>query len=111
MMRRIAAAVGVSTTALYVHFPDKDAILQAIAAAVSAELLGILEASQRDCGFVPDRLTAGLFRPGPSEPVAEAIWARVHGVRALLLDQAQHVTPPKRLVEQVIDMLVVCARV
>lgn len=52
--------MGVSTTALYVHFPDKDAILQAIAAAAFAELLGILEASQRDCGFAPDQLRAGL---------------------------------------------------
>ena len=59
-MRRIAAAVGVSSTALYVYFPDKDAILQAIAEATFAELLGILEASQQGADTPLERLRAGL---------------------------------------------------
>jgi AcrR family transcriptional regulator len=162
-MRRIAAAVGVSTTALYVYFPDKDAILQAIAEATFAELIDALEASQRDRPSLPERfraglrayidfglarpdayrltflspsrttsrpcdtvptielaghsfailqrgveemMAAGLFRPGPSLPVAEAIWACLHGVTALLLDQAEHVaTSPEHLIQQVIDMV------
>jgi len=161
-MRRIAAAVGVSTTALYVYFPDKDAILQAIAEATFAELLEVLEAAQRGHATVPDRfraglrayvdfglarpdayrltflssgaggipdpcatiqaadhsfailqrgiedmMAAGLFRQGTSEPAAEAIWACLHGVTALLLDQAAHVsTPPEHLVEQVISIVI-----
>lgn len=165
-MRRIAAAVGVSTTALYVYFPDKDAILQAIAEATFTDLLDALEASQCDHVSVPNRfraglrayvefglarpdayrltflsspasrtasracdtietiqaadhsfailqrgveemMAAGLFRPASSESAAEAIWACLHGVTALLLDQAEHVsTSPERLVQQVIDMVV-----
>ena len=157
-MRRIAAAVGFSTTALYVYFPDKDAILQAIAEATFAELLEALETSQRDGTSVPDRfraglrayiefglarpdayrltflpspiirgqpnscepiqaadhsfailqrgvedmMAAGLFRPGLSIPAAEAIWACLHGITALLLDQAEHVvTPHEQLIQQV----------
>lgn len=162
-MRRIAAAVGFSTTALYVYFPDKDAILQAIAEATFADLLEALEASQRDGIAVPDRfraglrayidfglarpdayrltfltspasrpqpspceaiqaadhsfailqrgvedmMAAGLFRAGPSEPAAEAIWACLHGITALLLDQAVHLTTPhEQLIQQVIDMAI-----
>jgi len=161
-MRRIAATVGFSTTALYVYFPDKDAILQAIAEATFAELLEALETSQRDGAALPERfraglqayiefglsrpdayrltflpppasrtrpnpcdatiqaadhsfailqhgvedmMAAGLFRPGPSEPAAEAIWACLHGITALLLDQADHITTPHgQLVQQLIDM-------
>lgn len=44
-MRRIAAMVGVSPTAIYLHFADKDAILQAIAEDFFAELLDALEAA------------------------------------------------------------------
>jgi len=166
-MRRIAAAVGVSTTALYVYFPDKMAILQAIAEATFTDLLAVLEANQRrpvplperfraglrayvefglsrpdayrltflsssasssrtgckpcdtlqsieaaDHSFailqhdIEDMMAAGLFRPGPSVPVAEAIWACLHGTTALLLDQCKHVTTPREsLVERVIDII------
>lgn len=153
-MRRIAAAVGVSTTALYVYFADKDAILQAIAEATFAELLDALEASQRTGGTPAERfraglhayvgfglarsdayrltfcapspcdsiqaadhsfailkrgveemMEAGLFRPGSSESAAEAVWACLHGLTALLVDQAQHLsTPQDRLIDQVLDM-------
>ncbi len=165
-MRRIAAAVGVSTTALYVYFPDKDAILRAIAEATFTELLDVLEASQRQGASVPDRfraglrayvefglarpdayrltflsspasriaskpcdtiealqaadhsfailrhgveemMAAGLFRACSSECTAEAIWACLHGVTALLLDQAGHITtPPECLIQQVIDTII-----
>ena len=161
-MRRIAAAVGVSPTALYVYFPDKEAIVRAIAEATFAELLETLEASQRIGGALPDRfraglrayiafglsrpdayrvtflspasrgqpdpcgtiqaadhsfailqhgiddmMAAGLFRPGPSEAAAEAVWACLHGITAMLLDQAEHIkTPHEQLIQQVIGMAV-----
>jgi len=59
-MRRIAAAVGLSTTALYVYFPDKNAIFQAIAEAMFAELLATLEAGRRSGETAEARLRAGL---------------------------------------------------
>ncbi len=59
-MRRIAAEVGVSTTALYVYFPDKDAILQAIAEATFADLLRALAASQVAGEPAERRLRTGL---------------------------------------------------
>ncbi len=159
-MRRIAATVGFSTTALYVYFPDKDAILRAIAEATFAELLEALETSQRSGAALPNRfraglrtyidfglsrpdayrvtflspaspvqpdpcdtiqaadhsfailqrgiddmMAAGLFRPGPSEPAAEAVWACLHGITAMLLDQSEHIkTPHEQLIQQVIGM-------
>ncbi len=159
-MRRIAAEVGVSPTALYVYFPDKGAILQAIAEATFAELLAALEESQRahadrtarfraglaayirfglahpdsyrltflsrpispapcddiaaaDHSFailqhgVTGMIEAGLFRPVAPNVAAEAIWACLHGVTALLLDQAAHVeTPPDTLIDHVIDTVI-----
>jgi AcrR family transcriptional regulator len=45
-MRRIAAEVGVSPTALYLHFVDKEAILRAIAEDYFSELLVMLQRNQ-----------------------------------------------------------------
>ena len=59
-MRRIAAEVGVSATALYVYFPDKDAILQAIAEEHFAALLTALEAAVHPGRPAIDNLRAGL---------------------------------------------------
>jgi AcrR family transcriptional regulator len=59
-MRRIASAVGVSSTALYVYFPDKDAILSALAEAMFAELLAVIEATRRADLPTIDRIRAGL---------------------------------------------------
>ncbi len=59
-MRRIAAAVGVSPTALYVYFPDKNAILQAIAEAMFTELLAVHAESQQQEGTPLERLRAGM---------------------------------------------------
>jgi AcrR family transcriptional regulator len=59
-MRRIAAEIGVSAAALYGHFPDKEAILRAIAEATFGELLVRLEESQRGDDPPLDRLRAGL---------------------------------------------------
>ena len=59
-MRRIAAVVGVSPTALYVYFPDKNAILQAIAEAMFSELLVVHAASQQLVGTPLERFRAGL---------------------------------------------------
>jgi AcrR family transcriptional regulator len=58
-MRRIAASVGVSATALYVYFPDKDAILKAIAADHFAAMLVVLQQAVR-----PDRTATENLRTG-----------------------------------------------
>ncbi len=166
-MRRLAAAVGVSATALYVYFPDKDAILHAIAETMFADMLADHEATQRLPlppldrfraglrGYVmfglsrPDeyRLTflakvmlptapgrhaldgarfeaanrsfailergvaelmdAGVFRPTNPMLAAEAIWACLHGVTALLMDLPSQVRAnPDALIDAVLDMAV-----
>ena len=52
-------------------------------------------------------MAAGLFRPGSSEAAAEAIWACLHGITAMLLDQAEHIkTPHEQLIQQVIGMAI-----
>ena len=59
-MRRIAAAVGVSSTALYVYFPDKTAILTGIAEGLFEELL-VVHAKATDPAKLPlQRLRDGL---------------------------------------------------
>lgn len=163
-MRRLADAVGVSATALYVYFADKDAILRAIAEATFADMLAVLEASQRpelpplerfragllayvrfgqaqpdayritflakmmapsspgrrtlECtefdaanrSFdilqrgVSELMEAGVFRPGDPLLVAEALWACLHGVTGLLIDQAVHLdSDHDQLVDTVLD--------
>ena len=162
-MRRIGAAVGVSPTALYMHFADKDAMLTAIAQDTFSELLDRLEHSQvpglapcaqfriglrayiefglerpdeyrltfmnrslerqqakvtdtlemadRSFAILQDRVTelthAGLFNaPGSATQTAEAIWAMLHGVTALLLDQADHLrTPRSELIDAALELL------
>ena len=59
-MRRIAAEVGVSPTALYLHFADKEAILQAIADDYFSELLVKLQETQGIEGPPLARLRRGL---------------------------------------------------
>jgi AcrR family transcriptional regulator len=59
-MRRIAAEVGVSPTALYLHFADKEAILQAIADDYFSELLVRLRETQGIEGPTLGRLRRGL---------------------------------------------------
>jgi AcrR family transcriptional regulator len=59
-MRRIAAEVGVSPTALYLHFADKEAILKAIAEDFFSELLVRLRETQKEEGPSLQRLRAGL---------------------------------------------------
>jgi AcrR family transcriptional regulator len=160
-MRRIAAAVGVSGAALYVYFPDKEAILFAIAEETFAELLAALEASQRGSGDPLQRFRAGLltyiefgrarpdeyrltfqrkmisaptpgrqcgdieaadrsfdilergvaelmgaciFQSRSSVLVAEALWACLHGVTALLLDHGEQLeTDADALAATVVD--------
>ena len=58
-MRRIASAVGVSATALYVYFPDKGAILEAIAAAYFTAFLAVLETAVQRGRPAPENLKAG----------------------------------------------------
>ena len=59
-MRRIAAEIGVSAAALYGYFPDKEAILRAIAERTFGELLVRLEESQCGHALALDRFEAGL---------------------------------------------------
>ena len=58
-MRRIAAEVGVSATALYVYFSDKDAILRAIAEATFTDMLAALAESQLRPGTKLQQFRAG----------------------------------------------------
>lgn len=134
--RRIAGRVGVSQTALYTHFPDKDAILAAVcerafrslearlvaaeAAApgrgqvfaallrtyldfalsvpVEYELMFVasrpaslhptdigLHAFHRFRGQVAALMAEGLLRRGDPDVVAQAAWASLHGLAALLI--------------------------
>ena len=59
-MRGIATVVGISPTALYVYFADKEAILRAIAKQTFEDLLACLEVSQRAGASTLDRFRAGL---------------------------------------------------
>lgn len=150
-IRKIAAAVGVSSATLYVYFADKDAILRAIAESTFESLLRMLEEAQSTEGSPLTRFRAGLaayvafgrahpdeyrltflakmmtpsapgrpclpgkdipaadrsfqmleqdvralmevavFAPGDSVLAAEAVWSCMHGVTALLLDQAENI--------------------
>lgn len=157
-MRRIAATVGVSSTALYVYFPDKTAILDAIAEAMFEALLIAYAQSQRtnkpqlarfrdglqsyvdlalsrpdeyrltfgakttDCRreieaadksfgllqqTIAELMQAGILAPRDTLAVAEALWACLHGVVMLLLNQPEHIgTTPQRLVDTVLDATV-----
>ena len=52
-------------------------------------------------------MQAGIFRPGDPVLTAEAVWASLHGVTALLLDQSEHLESDQdALVTAVIDMVV-----
>jgi len=157
-MRRIAGAVGVSSTALYVYFPDKTAILDAIAEGMFEALLIAYARSQQpgkpqlarfrdglqsyvdlalsrpdeyrltfaakgsgcareieaaDKSFdllqqnVAELMQAGIFAPDDTLAVAEALWACLHGVVMLLLNQPEHIeTKPQRLVDTLLDAAV-----
>jgi AcrR family transcriptional regulator len=59
-MRRIAAEVGVSPTAIYLHFADKEAILKAIAEDFFGELLVVLHNVQSPALTPLKRLRAGM---------------------------------------------------
>jgi len=59
-IRKIAAAVGVSSATLYVYFADKDAILRAIAESTFERLLRMLEEGRSAQGSPLARFRAGL---------------------------------------------------
>jgi AcrR family transcriptional regulator len=61
-IRRIAAKLGVSSTALYVYFPDKEAILGEIWDATFAGLIAELDDVQRDATDPLDALAKSLER-------------------------------------------------
>lgn len=166
-IRRIAAAVGVSAATLYVYFPDKDSILQAIAESTFEALLGCLTASQQQaatdldrfraglaayiefglahpdeyrltflakmiapagpgrpahpCDGVPDAdrsfgilvsgisvlMQQGVFAPADHVLTGEAVWAALHGLTALLLDQSDHLQSNREALERAtLDMVI-----
>ncbi len=59
-LREVARAAGVSPTAVYRHFPDKDALLDAL----SAEGLGLLAAAQRAAADAAGGGEAGFVATG-----------------------------------------------
>ncbi len=60
-MRRIASEIGLTATALYDYFDDKDAILRAIAESTFTDMLTALEAAQAAPGTLLERFRACLF--------------------------------------------------
>jgi AcrR family transcriptional regulator len=60
-IRKIAAAVGVSSGALYLYFPDKDAIMRGIAEETFGALLVQLEAARNGPGDTLARLRTGML--------------------------------------------------
>jgi AcrR family transcriptional regulator len=151
-MRRIAASLGITPTTLYLHFPDKDALMQAICDEAFAKLgeamaratqgasdpyvafKGVFDAyvefglahpreyrlvfmsepppgasahrpgigrdhdpndrgAQAFAGFealVRRLIASGTFRDGDPAIMAEAAWAGVHGLVALLIDMPHY---------------------
>jgi len=61
-IRRIAAKLGVSSTALYVYFPDKDAILVEICDVTFAGLIAELDDVRREATDPLDALAKSLKR-------------------------------------------------
>jgi AcrR family transcriptional regulator len=61
-IRRIAARLGISSTALYVYFPDKDAILAEICDTTFAGLIVELDEVRRDAADPLDALSKSLER-------------------------------------------------
>ncbi len=59
-IRKIAAAVGVTSGALYLYFPDKDAITRALAEETFGALLVRLEQARLSGGSPLERLRAGM---------------------------------------------------
>ena len=69
-----------------------------------------LEIADRSFAILEDTVIElvrdGVFKPGSPPVLAEAIWAMLHGVTALLLDQVGNVqTEPEALIEAALDML------
>lgn len=60
-IRKIAAAIGVTSGALYLYFPDKNAIIRALAEETFGALLARLEAARNTPGGPLDRLRAGML--------------------------------------------------
>jgi AcrR family transcriptional regulator len=166
-IRKIAADVGVSSATLYLYFPDKDAILRAIAASTFEALLTRLQQAERHGASDLERFSAGLHAyiafglehpdeyrltflakmmasSGPGRPAAacgtrtaadrsfdlllrdieclmqagvfhaaetvvtaEAVWASLHGITALLLDQVDYIdSDHNALVARVIEIVI-----
>jgi AcrR family transcriptional regulator len=167
-MRRIASSLGITPTTLYLHFPDKDSLMQAICDEAFAKLgTAMAQATQsatdpfaafnavfdaylafglahpreyrlvfmtepppgasahrpgigRDydpndrgaqafAGFealVRRLIAGGVFRDGDSATMAEAAWAAVHGLVALLIDMPHYPEVQRaKLADEVVRMI------
>ena len=56
---------------------------------------------------IPELIAAGVFRPNHPTLVAEAMWAAMHGLVALMLDHHGHIASDhEALVETLLDVLI-----
>jgi AcrR family transcriptional regulator len=59
-LRAVAREVGIAAPSIYAHFPDRDAVLMAVAARIFAELTAAIEQGRESAGQDPaGRLVAG----------------------------------------------------
>lgn len=162
-MRRVASVCGVSATAIYRHFTDKDALLAATVVEgfrifssylldslekttprarfrhigqryfdfarehpqdyrlifmTNCEELGLTqldETAQREIGgtfqLLQDRVAEcqkhGLFRRGDPRSLAAYVWASVHGLSSLIINQNLQLVPKDvdKLIKQQLDLI------
>jgi AcrR family transcriptional regulator len=76
-----------------------------------ADPCGHVQAADRSFDILANSIAglmqAGIFRQGDLVLTAEAVWASLHGVTALLLDQREHLeSETEALVEAVIEIAV-----
>ena len=91
-LRGVAREVGIATPSIYLHFPDKAALVHAVLSARFAELTGAVTAAVSDASGAAEQLRAGclaycrfatehpnayrvlfgVFRPAPDGPVPES---------------------------------------
>jgi AcrR family transcriptional regulator len=123
-LRAVARRAGVSPTAPYRHYQDKEALLAALATYGFAQLADRLDAAAELTGMAEEYVTFALAHPGlfrlmygrPTANNASArtaailasrvadpavqigAWAMVHGLAVLLLDGRLPGTDPRQLV-------------
>lgn len=116
-LRDLARRAGVSHTAPYRHFPDRRALLAALAEEGFAQLAAELEGRpwrEQAVAYVrfaianPERFRLMFTRPAPpalrglveGDPVVQATWAMVHGLTHLILSGQFAGEDPEALVRR-----------